>query len=105
MDEKELPPSSSQEVAEAEGFGKLYPSTQPSQQQDKHSDEEQDLASGVISKKELEKGRLSRDGKAELFKQCGGSEVCTVSSQQQRCWIQTTTVHFLCGDRTLLPFT
>ncbi|XP_019130361.2 RNA-binding region-containing protein 3 isoform X2 [Larimichthys crocea] len=61
VDEKELPPSSSQEVAEAEGFGKLYPSTQPSQQQDKHSDEEQDLASGVISRKELEKGRLSRD--------------------------------------------
>ncbi|KAG8009359.1 RNA-binding protein 40 [Nibea albiflora] len=61
VDEKELPPSSRQEVAEGEGFGKLYPSAQPSQQQDEPSDEEQDLASGVISKKELEKGRLSRD--------------------------------------------
>ena len=58
---EELNLSSSQE--EAEGFGKLYPSTQPSQQQDQHSDDEQDLPSDVISRKELEKGRLSRDGK------------------------------------------
>ncbi|KAM8731481.1 RNA-binding region-containing protein 3 isoform 2-T6 [Acanthopagrus schlegelii] len=56
---RELNLSSSQE--EAEGFGKLYPSTQPSQQQDQHSDDEQDLPSDVISRKELEKGRLSRD--------------------------------------------
>ncbi|XP_070784411.1 RNA-binding region-containing protein 3 [Enoplosus armatus] len=62
VDERELAPSSSsQEVAEAEGFGKLYPSAQASQQQEERSDEEQDLTSGVISRKELEKGRLSRD--------------------------------------------
>ncbi|XP_034717735.1 RNA-binding region-containing protein 3 isoform X1 [Etheostoma cragini] len=59
--EREVSPSSSQEVAEAEGFGKLYPSAQPSQQQEEHSDGEQDLPSDVISRKELEKGRLSRD--------------------------------------------
>lgn len=68
MDEKELPPtSSSQEVAEAEGFGKLYPSAQASQQQEEHSDTEQDLTTGVISRKELEKGRLSRDGKHNVL--------------------------------------
>nr|XP_046227838.1 RNA-binding region-containing protein 3 [Scatophagus argus]XP_046227839.1 RNA-binding region-containing protein 3 [Scatophagus argus]XP_046227840.1 RNA-binding region-containing protein 3 [Scatophagus argus] len=60
-DERRLSPSSSQEAARAEGFGKLYPSLRPSQQQDEHSDDEQDLTSGVISRKELEKGRLSRD--------------------------------------------
>lgn len=68
-EERELAPSSSQEVAEAEGFGKLYPSAQPSQQQEERSDDEQDLTSDVISRKELEKGRLSRDGK----QQHGGS--------------------------------
>ncbi|XP_022076402.1 RNA-binding region-containing protein 3 [Acanthochromis polyacanthus] len=51
----------SEEAAKAEGFGKLYPSTQTSQQQEEHSDDEQDLTSGVVSRKELEKGRLSRD--------------------------------------------
>lgn len=68
----ELSPSSSQEVAQAEGFGKLYPSARPSQQRDEHSEDEQDLASGVISRKELEKGRLSRDGKHNPLKQQGG---------------------------------
>lgn len=69
----EVPPSSSrQEVAQAEGFGKLYPSARPSEQQDEHSEDEQDLASGVISRKELEKGRLSRDGKHNPLKQRGG---------------------------------
>ncbi|XP_068160020.1 RNA-binding region-containing protein 3 [Antennarius striatus] len=58
QDEAELTPSS---VQEAEGFGKLYPSAQLSQSQDDHSDDEQDLTSDVISRKELEKGRLSRD--------------------------------------------
>ncbi|XP_029314172.1 LOW QUALITY PROTEIN: RNA-binding region-containing protein 3 [Cottoperca gobio] len=61
VDERELDPSSSQDVAEAEGFGKLYPSAQAAQQQEEHSDGEQDLPSDVISRKELEKGRLSRD--------------------------------------------
>uniref|UniRef100_A0A673CCI7 RNA-binding region-containing protein 3 n=1 Tax=Sphaeramia orbicularis TaxID=375764 RepID=A0A673CCI7_9TELE len=50
---------SNEEVAE--GFGKLYPSTQPSQQQEEHSDDDQDFTSDVISRKELERGRLSRD--------------------------------------------
>ncbi|MED6280487.1 RNA-binding region-containing protein 3 [Characodon lateralis] len=53
--------SSNQEMAVAEGFGKLYPSAQSNQQQDEHSDDEQDLMSDVISRKELEKGRLSKD--------------------------------------------
>nr|XP_057915980.1 RNA-binding region-containing protein 3 isoform X2 [Doryrhamphus excisus] len=43
------------------GFGKIYPSTQTSQQSEEHSDEEQDLPSDVISRKELQKGRLSKD--------------------------------------------
>ncbi|KAK5605915.1 RNA-binding region-containing protein 3, partial [Crenichthys baileyi] len=53
--------SSNQEMAVAEGFGKLYPSAQSNQQQEEHSDDEQDLMSDVISRKELEKGRLSKD--------------------------------------------
>lgn len=65
-DERKLTPGSSQEAAEADGFGKLYPSTQPSQQQEERSDDEQDLSSDIISRKELEKGRLSRDGKPKL---------------------------------------
>ncbi|XP_061821860.1 RNA-binding region-containing protein 3 [Nerophis lumbriciformis] len=43
------------------GFGKLYPSTQTFQQCEEHSDDEQDLPSDVITRKELEKGRLSKD--------------------------------------------
>ncbi|XP_027861525.1 RNA-binding region-containing protein 3 isoform X3 [Xiphophorus couchianus] len=58
---KSAPSSSSQEVTVTEGFGKLYPSTQTNQQQDERSDDEEDLVSDVISRKELEKGRLSRD--------------------------------------------
>lgn len=50
---------------QAEGFGKLYPSAQPDQEQDEVSDGEQDPTSNVISRKELEKGRLSRHGKAD----------------------------------------
>ncbi|KAF3836103.1 hypothetical protein F7725_028661 [Dissostichus mawsoni] len=61
VDELEPPPSSGQEVTESEGFGKLYPSTQASRQEEEHSDDEEDLPSDVISRKELEKGRLSRD--------------------------------------------
>ncbi|TNN72276.1 RNA-binding protein 40 [Liparis tanakae] len=60
-DERELAPSSRREAVEAEGFGKLYPSAQAAQQEEEHSDEEQDLPSDVVSRKELEKGRLSRD--------------------------------------------
>lgn len=60
---KSAPSSSSQEVTVTEGFGKLYPSAQTNQQQDERSDDEEDLVSDVISRKELEKGRLSRDGK------------------------------------------
>jgi len=61
-DERELAPSSRREAVEAEGFGKLYPTAKASQQEEEHSDEEQDLPSDVVSRKELEKGRLSRDG-------------------------------------------
>ncbi|XP_028333097.1 RNA-binding region-containing protein 3 [Gouania willdenowi] len=57
----ELKPSSCEDRTEAEGFGKLYPSTQCSQQQEEISDDDQGLLSDVISRKELEKGRLSRD--------------------------------------------
>lgn len=66
MDERERAASGSQELAEAEGFGKLYPSAQASQQQEEQSDDEQDLTSDVITRKELEKGRLSRDGNVTL---------------------------------------
>uniref|UniRef100_A0A3Q0T4U5 RNA-binding region-containing protein 3 n=1 Tax=Amphilophus citrinellus TaxID=61819 RepID=A0A3Q0T4U5_AMPCI len=61
LDQSEITPSSNQEEAEAKGFGKLYFSTQASKQQEEHDDSEQDLMSDVISRKELEKGRLSRD--------------------------------------------
>lgn len=50
------------EAAEVvEGFGKLYPSTQPSDNQDEDSPEDEDVPKDVISRKELEKGRLSKD--------------------------------------------
>uniref|UniRef100_A0A668AY07 RNA-binding region-containing protein 3 n=1 Tax=Myripristis murdjan TaxID=586833 RepID=A0A668AY07_9TELE len=52
---------SSQEGTEADGFGKLYPSVQASQQEDENKEEEENLPSDIISRKELEKGRLSRD--------------------------------------------
>lgn len=67
-DEQEKTLGGSQDT---EGFGKLYPSAQPSQPQDEHSDEERDLATDVISRKELEKGRLSRDGNRDVFKPRG----------------------------------
>ncbi|KAF3703355.1 RNA-binding protein 40 RNA-binding motif protein 40 RNA-binding region-containing protein 3 [Channa argus] len=60
-EEMEVAPSASDEREVSEGFGKLYPSIQASQQQEEHSDNEEDLTSDVISRKELEKGRLSRD--------------------------------------------
>uniref|UniRef100_A0A1A8SBI5 RNA-binding region-containing protein 3 n=1 Tax=Nothobranchius rachovii TaxID=451742 RepID=A0A1A8SBI5_9TELE len=58
-DEPEELLKSGQEVAE--GFGKLYPSAQTFQQQEEQSDDERELMSDVISRKELEKGRLSKD--------------------------------------------
>lgn len=67
--EREVASSVSDEKEISEGFGKLYPSVQASQQQEEHSDDEQDLTSDVISRKELEKGRLSRDGKYNLHGQ------------------------------------
>ncbi|KAL1006675.1 hypothetical protein UPYG_G00075260, partial [Umbra pygmaea] len=43
-----------------EGFGKIYPATQASRLEE-DTDEDEDVPSDVISRKELEKGRLSRD--------------------------------------------
>uniref|UniRef100_A0A3Q3W562 RNA-binding region-containing protein 3 n=1 Tax=Mola mola TaxID=94237 RepID=A0A3Q3W562_MOLML len=51
----------SQRDDEVQGFGKLYPSANPSQQQEQDSNNEHDLTSDIISQKELEKGRLSGD--------------------------------------------
>ena len=47
----------------ADGFGKLYPSGPASQEQEHDSQDEEDLPSHLISRRELEKGRLSRDGR------------------------------------------
>lgn len=71
---EERSPSSNQEEAQVEGFGKLYPSARPGEQRDELSDDEQDVTSDVISRKELEKGRLSREGK-----QTQGGSVVTAS--------------------------
>nr|XP_020481202.1 RNA-binding protein 40 [Monopterus albus]XP_020481203.1 RNA-binding protein 40 [Monopterus albus]XP_020481204.1 RNA-binding protein 40 [Monopterus albus]XP_020481205.1 RNA-binding protein 40 [Monopterus albus]XP_020481206.1 RNA-binding protein 40 [Monopterus albus] len=60
-DEREVAQSLSDKSKAAEGFGKLYPSAQVSQPQEEHRDDEQDFTSGVISRKELEKGHLTRD--------------------------------------------
>lgn len=87
VDERELTPSSGQEAAEAEGFGKLYPSAQASQQQEEHSDEEEDLTTDIVSRKELEKGRLSRDGKHDFLRRMFGSVVSTVPSQPGWGWV------------------
>uniref|UniRef100_A0A3P9LU51 RNA-binding region-containing protein 3 n=1 Tax=Oryzias latipes TaxID=8090 RepID=A0A3P9LU51_ORYLA len=54
-------PSSAHEDPASEGFGKLYPSAQASHQQEENSADGDDLVSGVISRKELEKGRLAKD--------------------------------------------
>ncbi|XP_071341967.1 RNA-binding region-containing protein 3 [Trachinotus anak] len=70
VDEGEVVPFLSDEKEVAEGFGKLYPSIHKSQLQEEHSDDEQELTSDVISRKELEKGRLLRDEmkKMSVFK-------------------------------------
>lgn len=65
LTEEKLPPSGAQEEVQAEGFGKLYPSAQPDQEQDESSGGEEDPTSNVISRKELEKGRLSKHGSVE----------------------------------------
>lgn len=58
----EVIPSAAQESAEVlEGFGKLYPSAVSSENQDEDSDDDEDVPTDVISRRELEKGRLSRD--------------------------------------------
>jgi len=89
--ERDAAPSSSQEVAPAEGFGKLYPSAQASQEQEEHSDDELDLTSDVISRKELEKGRLSRDGKYELK---GADQWLNKTGKVQIVEKQTTIYYF-----------
>lgn len=66
MGEREVASTLSDQREFSDGFGKIYPSIQASQQQEEHSDNEQDLTKDVISRKELEKGRLSRDGNYNL---------------------------------------
>lgn len=63
--EEKLPPSGAQGEVQAEGFGKLYPSAQPDREQGEGSADEEDPTSNVISRKELEKGRLSKHGRVE----------------------------------------
>ncbi|KAJ0059887.1 hypothetical protein NL108_014578 [Boleophthalmus pectinirostris] len=54
-------PRRMQEVVEViEGFGKLFPSVVPTETQEEDSEDE-DIPKDVISRRELEKGRLSRD--------------------------------------------
>ncbi|KAF6716397.1 RNA-binding protein 40 [Oryzias melastigma] len=60
-EQQEGVPSSAREEPASEGFGKLYPSAQASQQQEEHGADGDDLVSDVISRKELEKGRLAKD--------------------------------------------
>ena len=79
-EEKEATTSLSDQREVAEGFGKLYPSAQESQQREEHSDDEQDLTSDIVSRKELEKGRLSRDGKYNPHGRSSGSRAGTVRS-------------------------
>lgn len=59
LGEREAPAEEPEEVGE--GFGKIYPATQASQMEEDSEEDEEDLPSDVISRKELEKGRLSRD--------------------------------------------
>lgn len=71
---------------QAEGFGKLYPSARPSQQEDERCDDEHDLPSDYISRKELEKGRLSREGKhaSTIFFFC--------STFNEAAWLHSNTL-------------
>lgn len=45
----------------AEGFGKIYPSA-PVPRHEEEREEDEDIPSEFISRRELERGRLSRDG-------------------------------------------
>ncbi|XP_046703052.1 RNA-binding region-containing protein 3 isoform X1 [Silurus meridionalis] len=54
-----------EQEAEASGFGKLYPSTQ-SCRAEESGEEEDEIPSEFISRRELEKGRLSRDEMKKL---------------------------------------
>lgn len=65
LTEEKLSHGGAQEEVQAAGFGKLYPSAQPDQEQDEGSGGEEDPTSSVISRKELEKGRLSKHGTVE----------------------------------------
>uniref|UniRef100_A0A673W3Z5 RNA-binding region-containing protein 3 n=1 Tax=Salmo trutta TaxID=8032 RepID=A0A673W3Z5_SALTR len=58
---------STQDQDPGEGFGKIYPAAQASQLEE-DSDEDEDVPSDVISRKELDKGRLSRDGTMSVYK-------------------------------------
>uniref|UniRef100_A0A8C8DMS0 RNA-binding region-containing protein 3 n=1 Tax=Oryzias sinensis TaxID=183150 RepID=A0A8C8DMS0_9TELE len=60
-EQQEGSPGRAQEEPASEGFGKLYPSAQATHQQEENSADGDDLVSGVISRKELEKGRLAKD--------------------------------------------
>lgn len=58
---EEMQATTTTEEDPGEGFGKIYPAAQASQLEE-DSDEDEDVPSDVISRKELDKGRLSRDG-------------------------------------------
>ncbi|XP_078794788.1 RNA-binding region-containing protein 3 isoform X2 [Oryzias latipes] len=75
-EQQEGAPCSAQEEPASEGFGKLYPSAQASHQQEENSADGDDLVSGVISRKELEKGRLAKDEmkRMSVFKNYGAGE-------------------------------
>ena len=64
--EKEAPGAGQEDPGE--GFGKIYPTTQASPLGQEDSEEDEDLPSDVISRKDLERGRLSRDGKAHTWR-------------------------------------
>lgn len=57
---EEMQATTTTEEDPGEGFGKIYPAAQASQLEEE-SDEDEDVPSDVISRKELDKGRLSRD--------------------------------------------
>ncbi|XP_031439754.1 RNA-binding region-containing protein 3 isoform X2 [Clupea harengus] len=61
----------------ADGFGKIYPTAQAPQAQEEDSEEEEDIPSDFVSRKELEKGRLSREEmkRMSVFKKYEPGEV------------------------------
>ncbi|XP_072306654.1 RNA-binding region-containing protein 3 [Eucyclogobius newberryi] len=58
-EEVEDPPSTQEAAEVVEGFGKLFPSAQPPETQEQESEDE-DVPKDVISRKELDRGRLSK---------------------------------------------